>query len=25
VVVSLLGVLLYWPRTPKPPAEPEAA
>jgi hypothetical protein len=25
VLVSLLGVLLYWPRTPKPPAEPEAA
>jgi len=25
VVVSLLGVLLYWPRTPRPPAEPEAA
>ncbi len=23
VVVSLFGVLLYWPRTPKPPAEPE--
>jgi len=25
VVVSLLGVLLYWPRTPRPPTEPEAA
>ncbi len=25
VVISLLGVLLYWPRTPKPPAEPESA
>lgn len=25
VMVSLLGVLLYWPRTPKSPAEPEAA
>ena len=25
VVVSLLGVLLYWPRAPKPPTEPEAA
>lgn len=25
VMISLLGVLLYWPRTPKPPAEPESA
>ena len=25
VIVSLLGVLLYWPRTPRPPAEPETA
>lgn len=25
VVISLLGVLLYWPRTPKPPSEPESA
>jgi hypothetical protein len=25
VVISLLGVLLYWPRTPKPPTEPESA
>jgi len=25
VLLSLLGVLLYWPRTPRPPREPEAA
>jgi hypothetical protein len=25
VMVSLLGVLLYWPRTPRPPTEPEPA
>jgi hypothetical protein len=25
VVVSLIGVLLYWPRTPKPTAEPASA
>jgi hypothetical protein len=24
-MVSLLGVLLYWPRTPRPPTEPEPA
>jgi hypothetical protein len=25
VVTSLVGVLLYWPRTPKPAADPEPA
>jgi len=25
VVVSLIGVILYWPRTPKPAVEPEPA
>jgi hypothetical protein len=24
VIISLLGVLLYWPRTPRPPVEPES-
>ena len=25
VIISLVGVLLYWPRTPRPPVEPEPA